>query len=104
MPVSLDVLDSDAPISDLEQAINQTEQLGFRLLSIATGLVGGQRANLVTFAQDGGSNPSPVSLAVIGSSLTKDRQEAALNTSGKSVVCYGSLYVQGRPQNVAAYR
>jgi hypothetical protein len=104
MPVSLDVLDSNAPISDLQNAINQTERLGFRLLSMATGFVSGQRANLVTFAQDGGHNPPTVSLAVIDSSLSKDQQEAALNTSGKSVVCYGSLYVQGQPQNIAAYR
>lgn len=106
MPVSIDVLDATKPLSDLQTVIQQTEELGYRLLSFCIGWVGGAQASLVTFSQGTatGAPANPVTLGVVVSSLNKDQQEAQLNTRGKPVICYGSLYVEGQAQNVAAYR
>ena len=106
MAVSLDILDANASLASLEATLQQTEaDLRFTLLSFAAGMVTGQRGNIVTFQHRGAAAaPAQVSLQVVDGGLSKDEQEAKLNTSGKVVVCYGSLYVAGQPQNVVALR
>jgi hypothetical protein len=105
MAVSLDVLGANGSLSDLEETIRQTEELEYRLVSIAVGFVGGARASLVTFSQAStGTPPASIFLEIIGGDLSRAQQEAKLNEGGKLVVCYGSLYVQGQAQNVVAYR
>jgi hypothetical protein len=105
MAVSLDVLGADKTLADLEKTIRQTEELEYRLVSIAVGFVGGALASLVTFSQAPAGSPSgSISLEIISGDLSKAQQEAKLNEGGKQVVCYGALYVQGQAQNVVAYR
>ena len=105
MAVSLDVLDAHATLADLQKTLRQTEELGFQLVSITIGIVGGTPASLVTFSQSSAGNPpTSISLEIVDGGLNKDQQEAALNGSGKPVVCYGSLFVEGQRRNVAAYR
>lgn len=104
MAISVDILDANAKLAELEKAIQQTEALPFRLISITIGVAGGKPASLVTFLKGAAAPAAPISLEVIDGALSKDQQQAHINGNGKTVVCYGSLYVQGQPQNVAAYR
>jgi hypothetical protein len=105
MSVSLHVLAANKTLADLQEPIRQTEQLEYRLVSIAIGFVSGARANLVTFSQAASGDPPPsIFLEIISGDLSKAQQEAKLNEGDKQLVCYGSLYVQGQAQNVAACR
>ncbi len=105
MSVTLEILSSNATLTSLEATIKRAESRGYRLISITTGFESGSRANLLTLLQGSGGPPSaPLSLEIVNGGSNKDQQEAKLNSSGKQVVCYGSLYVEGQPQNVAAYR
>jgi hypothetical protein len=105
MRYSLDILDANNTIADLQESIRQTERLAYRLVSISTGFAGGAPASLVTFSQAAAKDPpAPISLTIIDGNLSKDQQEAKLNETGKQLISYGSLYVQGHAQNVLAYR
>jgi hypothetical protein len=106
MTVSLDILRANASLAELEMALQQTEQNhSFELVSVAAGTVGGASASIATFRhRDGAAAPSPLVLFVVANSWTKDQQEAALNSTGKSVVCYASLLVAGQRKNVAVLR
>ena len=103
MAITLRTLDTNASLVRHQTAIQQAEDVGFRLLSLTTGRVGGGRANLVTFVQTPGA-PTTITLEVVNGALDQDTQEAALNAAGRQLVCYGSLYVQGTPENVAVWR
>jgi hypothetical protein len=74
------------------------------LLSIATGFASSSKANLVTFTFAPGAAPGAVTLQAVPSNLSDQQQQDLLNNSGKDVVCYGSLFVHGNAQNVAALR
>ena len=104
MAITLRTLDTNANLVQQQTAIQQAEDLGFRLLALTTGRVGGGRANLVTFVQMPGAPTTALTLEVVNDALDQDAQEAALNTAGRQLVCYGSLYVQGTPENVAVWR
>src|SRR5437016_2086123 len=100
MAITLRTLDTTASLVEQQKAIRQAEDLGFRLLSLTTGRAGGGRANLVTFVQTPGAPATALSLEVVVGALEQDAQEAVLNTAGRQLVCYGSLYVQETPENV----
>jgi len=105
MSVSLDILGATNTLGELANTIQQTEDLGYSLLSVSVGVVGGAPASLVTFSQgETGSSPPLISLEIISGGLSKDQQETKLNEGNKQVVCYGALFVQGQAQNVVAYR
>jgi hypothetical protein len=105
MSVTLRTLDAKEKLSTLQEAIRQAEALAFRLLSITTGHVAGKPASLVALLQATAPGTSaPITLDILDGSLSQEAQEAQLNTGGKEIVCYGSLYVEGVARNVAAYR
>ena len=105
MPVTLRILDANATLASHEATLQQTEDLSFRLLSFTTGIERGRPANLLTLRQDtAGPPPSPIRLEMVDGELDQAAQEAQLNTGTSVLVCYGSLYVQSQPRNIAAYR
>ena len=105
MTVILRTLDGNAGIPMLTDAVRFNEQFGLRLVSLAAGQLGGQRANLATFRQGETVPPArPAVLELVDGALNQDQQQAQLNTPGRTCLCYGTLYVEGAPRNVAAYR
>jgi hypothetical protein len=104
MPVEIRVLNAHDSLQRHENVIRQTERLGFRLLSIATGAASSQRANLATFAHATGPPPAEISLQTVAGNLSERQQQDQLNTAGMQVVCYGSLFVNGAQENIAALR
>ncbi len=104
MAVTLRTLDTTSSVADQQIAIRQAEDLGFRLVSVTTGRVGGGVANMVTLLQQPGAPPTPITLEVVDGALNQGAQEAALNNAGRQLICYGSMRVNGVAQNVAAWR
>ena len=104
MAITLRTLDTNASLLQQQTAIRQAEELGFQLLSLTTGQVGGGRTNLVTFVQTPGAPATAITLEVVNGTLDQDAQETTLNAAGRQLVCYGSLSVQGTPENVAVWR
>ena len=54
MAITLRALDTTKGLTEQQTAIRQTEELGFRILSLTTGRLGGGKANLATFVQQAG--------------------------------------------------
>src|SRR5262245_21092099 len=104
MSITLRTLDTHATLDDQQTAIRQTEALGFRLLSLSAGQVGGGRANMLVLTQEPGAPSSPVTLEIVNGALGQDAQEAALTRPGRQLICYGSVSVSSAAQNVAAWR
>jgi len=107
MAVTLRVLDPADNLANHQKALRQTESLSFRLLSISVGRQNGTTANLVCFLQQASGPPAaPVSLETIDGNRDQMAQQAVLNAraAGRSLVCFGSLYVAGELRNVAVYR
>ena len=104
MAVTLRTLSTNGSLAEHQTAVRQAEALGFRVRSLATGRVGGGRANLVTLVQEPGAPAAPIILEIIGGGLTQDAQEEILNTGGRQLVCYGSLAIVGEAENVVAWR
>jgi len=104
MALTLRTLDTNASLVQQQTAIRQAEELGFRLLSLTTDRVGGGRANLVTFVQTPDAPATAITLEVVNGGLDQDAQETALNAAGRQLVCYGSLSIQGTPENVVVWR
>lgn len=105
MPVTLRILNANDTLADHQEALRQAEELSYVLLSLTIGRESGNRANLVTFSQGAATTPAvPISLNVVDGDLDQAAQEAKLNTEGKEIVCYGSLYVRGLGCNILAYR
>ena len=105
MPVTLRILNANDTLADHQEALRQTEELSFVLLSLTVGHESGSRANLVTLLQDAATTPTtPISLSMIDGHLDQAAQQAELNSGGKQIVCFGSLYVQGQACNILAYR
>jgi hypothetical protein len=104
MAITLRTLDTTASLMHQQTALRQTEELGFSVMTLAIGRVGGGRANLVPFVQQPGAPLTPITLEIVDGALDQDAQEAALNSAVRQLVCYGSLSIAGTPQNVAAWR
>jgi hypothetical protein len=104
MSITLRKLDANAQLANHQTTIRQSEGLAFRLVLISIGHESGNKANLVAFSDDIVGNANPIQLEVIDGGLDQAAQEALLNQAGRVLVCYSSLYVGGKPQNVAAYR
>jgi hypothetical protein len=105
MPIVLRPLAADSDLAALTRDIRQIETLGFELVSIAAGHMGGLAANLATFRDTPGPRPArPIQLEAIDGSLGQDDQEARLIAPGRECVCYGTLFVSTTPRNVAAFR
>jgi hypothetical protein len=105
MPVTLRILNANDILTNHQETLMRTEELSFVLLSLAVGHESGSRANLVTLLQDPATPPTiPISLSMIDGSLDQAAQQAGLNSGGKQIVCFGSLYVQGQACNILAYR
>jgi len=105
MALKLETVSATATLAGIRDSLRYQETLHFRLVSISTGLVGGQRANLVLFRNAlGAPAVKPLELQDVDGALPVDQQQAALNAAGFDVVCYGSLYVSGAARNIAARR
>src|SRR5262245_4343089 len=104
MAITLRTFDTTTTLANQQTALRQAEELGFRLLSLTTGQVGGGRANLATLTQEPGAPPAPITLEMVDGVLDQDAQEANLNRPGRRLVCYGSLFVSSAARNVAAWR
>ncbi len=105
VPVTLEILGAQSALSEHQSAIQNREELGYRLLSLGVGYAGGLAANFVLFNQaDAGIPTDLVRLEELSPTLNRDEQQAALNGFGVTVVCYGSLSVDGRLRNVVALR
>jgi hypothetical protein len=107
MPYALETLDVSGSLGDHQGLLRRHEAQGYRLLSLAAGLMEGRRANIVTFAQDpaAAEGPgTPLILEVIEAGLPRDGQQERLHVPAREIVCYGTLYVGGRAQNVVAHR
>ena len=105
MSVILRPLDANSDLAGLTRDIRHIENLGFQLISLAAGQLGGLPGNLVTLRDSDGDPPAnPIQLEVIDGALGQDQQQALLTAPGRECVCYGTLYVSRTPRNVAAYR
>ena len=104
MAITLRSLDTAAALADQQKAIQQREELGFRLVSLSPGRIGGTTVNAITFVQQPGAPSVPITLETVDGALSQSAQETALNRPGRLLVCFGSLLVNGMTQNVAAWR
>lgn len=104
MPVTLRILNANDTLAEHQEALRQTEDLSFVLLSLAVGHESRRLANLVTLLQGATTPTIPISLIMIDGSLDQAAQQAELNSGGRQIVCFGSLYVQGQACNILAYR
>ena len=105
MPIVLRPLATDSDLAALTRDIRHIENLGFELVSIAAGHMGGLAGNLATFRDTTGARPvRPIQLEAIDGSLGQDEQEARLTAPGRGCVCYGTLFVSRTQRNVAAFR
>ena len=105
MPIILRPLAADSDLAALTRDIRHVENLGFELVSIAAGQLGGLPGNLATFRDTTGAPPTrPIQLEAIDGTLDQDDQEARLIAPGRECVCYGTLFVSRTQRNVAAFR
>ncbi len=104
MPITVQTIATDSSLQDIEQVINQTEALGWELVSLASGKAAGNPANLAVFASSIAGAVASAVLREIDTALSLQQQEAALNAEGKRLICYASTYVLGRPKNIAVFR
>ena len=108
MSIKSEIVDVTNSIDTLQTIIQQTEELNFKLISISKGMVSNQQANVLTLSRESvGENEGQVRFEEVGGNLSLEQQEAKLNQiqgSGKKILGYWSIYVQGSEMNVAAYR
>jgi hypothetical protein len=105
MPIVLRPLDANSDLARLTTDIRHIENLGFQVISIAAGHMGGRPGNLVTFRDSNGDPPpQPVQLATIDGELSQEDQEALLTAPGRECVCYGTLFISRTQRNVAVFR
>ena len=108
MATKLDTLSATDTLGNLEKAIRQTEVLGFELMTLARGVVGGQPSNIATFKRLApGTQPAQLTLVEISGAKALPQQEADVNAGeigGKKLISYAAAFVQGNETNVAAYR
>jgi hypothetical protein len=110
MSLELYILNANDSLANLELAINQTEQLGFELISLAKGFVSKQPANMATFKRlTPGTSPAGgvANLVEEPPESQLSQQEDDLNAreaDGKKLISYAALYVKGNETNVAVFR
>jgi hypothetical protein len=105
MSISLELLSSNASLAQHQSWIRKKEESGFKLISFSTGKSNGEPSNLLTLWQQHDIEPPvPIRLEIIETSLTPIQQEERLNSAVRRTVCYGTLYVEGKLENVAGYR
>lgn len=108
MPLVLETLSTADSLDILQTAVRQREELGYELIALGQGMVGGKLANLATFLRrKPGDAPSPVSLVTVDNSIDKDAQEDKLNmleNGGGRVFSFAGLMLAGTAVNVAAVR
>lgn len=109
MSIKLATLNTNDISSNLEIAINQTEQLGFELITLAKGMVDSKPANVATFRRLSAGTSPATTLTLIqepaASQLSDQQTDINANESGaKRLISYGVIFVQGVETNVAVYR
>lgn len=108
MPLVLETLSTTDSLDTLQVAIRQREELGYELVALGRGMVGGKLANLATFRRrKPGDAPSPMSLVKIDNSIDKDAQEEKLNeleSGGGRLFAFAGLMVAGTEIDVATVR
>jgi hypothetical protein len=105
MSIVLRPLDANSDLAGLTTDIRHIENLGFQVISIAAGHMGGLPGNLVTFRESNGDPPTkPVQLATIDGALGQEDQQALLIAPGRECVCYGTLFISRTQRNVAVFR
>ncbi len=85
--------DGNKVLKDQESAIQLYEAAGYQLLGFFADTDGDPINQLGFFDLPPGQRPSPISL-VAGTTIP----------AGKTLVCYGSIYVSGALSQVSAYR
>jgi hypothetical protein len=108
MAINLDTIRANADLNTLQAIITQKEALGFELITLARGVVGGQPSNTATFRiRSTAGSPGPLTLVEMAGTKSLPQQETDVNsgeTSGKKLISYAAALVQGNETNVAAYR
>ncbi|HVY70355.1 MAG TPA: hypothetical protein VHH73_10535 [Verrucomicrobiae bacterium] len=108
MPLRLDTLGANETLANLQATIVQIEAIGFELVSLARGVVGGAPSNTATFRnRPPGNAPGPLTLVEVAGAIPLPAQSTAVNageTGGKKLISYAVVLVQGKETNVAAYR
>ena len=108
MPVKLDTLNANDSLPNLETVINDTEQLGFELITIAKAMVESQPANVATFRRLAPANaPGPLTLVKEAAANPLPQQQDDVNAGeggGRRLISYAVVFVQGQETNIAAYR
>lgn len=106
MALNLRIVNATGTLADLQAAVSQHETLGFELLALARGVVGGAPLNTATF-RNSPAAPGPLTLVNIDGSLALPDQQQAVSAGlagGKTLICYAAVFIQGSETNIAAYR
>ena len=108
MATKLVTLNANDSLRDLQTAIIQTEALGFELITLSRGVVGGLQSNTATFRRlTPGTQPGPLTLLEVAGTRPLPQQDVDVNTGeagGKMLISYSAVLVRGNETNVAAYR
>ena len=108
MPIKLETLGPNDTLQILQATIIQIEELGYELITLAMGVVGGAKSNTATFRnRTPGNAPAPLTLVNVDGGLQLPDQTLKVNggeTGGKTLISYADVLVQGNETNVAAYR
>ncbi len=105
MSISLEILSISSSLAQHQSWIRKKEESGFKLISFSSGQSDGEPSNLLTLWQQRDIEPPvPIRLEIIESDLTPIQQEERLNSAVRRTVCYGTLYVEGKLENVVGYR
>ena len=108
MALKLETLATNDTLANLQATIAQIEALGYELITLGRGVVGGQKSNTATFRnRTPGDAPGQFSLVEVSPALSFSTQEAAINNGengGKTLISYAAVIVGGNETNVAAYR
>jgi hypothetical protein len=105
MSISLEILSSSASLAQHQSWIRKKEESGFKLISFSTGQSNGKPSNLLALWQKHDIEPPvPIRLEIIESALSPIQQEECLNSAVRRTICYGTLYVDGKLENVVGHR
>src|ERR1043166_3411891 len=108
MAISIDTLSANANLNTLQTIVTQKEALGFELVALARGVVGGQPSNAATFRiRSAAGIPGPLTLVEMAGTKSLAQQEADVNNGeagGKTLISYAAVLVQGSETNLAVYR
>jgi hypothetical protein len=105
MSISIEILSSSSSLAEHQSWIRKKEESGFKFISFSSGQSNGKPSNVLTLWQQHDIEPPvPIRLEIIDSSLTPIQQEEQLNRSVRRTVCYGTLFVDGKLENVVGHR